>query len=244
MPKKKVNKNNNLAKEGARGFESPGFFSGLMVEKPRNAVKPVSSNIDQGLPIPELGREFNTRIGNIGTGFTESVDPYSIGFRDILTGNNRTGEIITASSGRIGRGAKRGRGRPRKIRGIASKGIGSYKAVKIRGGRGKPLEFKTKEIREREKKGEKVQTESRSVYQLLKEGKPKQSHSQFTVVDIAKGRKKYDLQSRQDLQEGLQREIAEQEDTRGDFTSTKVELGKGEGKSHRAIPEVREDFIG
>lgn len=196
------------AKEAAKGFESNYFFEGFGIPQ-QQPVEPINTKMDQGLPIPELGAEYNTRFGKIGTGFTEAVDPYEIGFKDILTGNGRTGEIITTSPGRISGTVKRGRGRPRKVRGIASKGIGSYRAVKIRGGKGKPLEIKSKEVREREKKGEKVETESRSVYQLLKEGKPQKRTSQYSVGDIARERKT-DLQTRQKLQEGYQREIEEQ----------------------------------
>lgn len=92
-------------------FEAPGFFGGLTELGGAGDIG-IETGINEGLPIQELGAEYNTRFGNIGTGFTEAVDPYQIGFKDILTGNGRTGEIISESTGYVS-GTRRGRGRPK-----------------------------------------------------------------------------------------------------------------------------------
>lgn len=115
-------------------FEAPGFFGGL-TELGGSGDIGIETGINEGLPIQELGAEFNTRFGSIGTGFTEAVDPYQIGFKDILTGNGRTGEIIEESSGFVG---KRGRGRPRgSTRSVASYSpVGSLLSEGRGGGRG------------------------------------------------------------------------------------------------------------
>jgi len=170
---------------GDECFDPSGFFGGFSPPKSKEGIpQKADVNLNIGLEIPELGAEFNTRIGKIGTGFTEAVDPYNVGFKDILTGNGRTGEIIGYGGGYVGGGAKRGRGRPRKERSL-EKNIGSYRVGKIAKPKGKPMEIKTKEVREAEKRGEK--TESRSVYQLIKEGKPKPKGS-FQSESVSLGR--------------------------------------------------------
>jgi len=142
----------NLAKESAMGFEAPGIFEGL--RSPRNGG---------GLPIPELGTDFNSRFGQVGSGFVERVDPFKIGFSDVLTGNGRTGEIIGSGSGFVS--GKRGRGRPR-----GSGKVGRPKgSKKLRGPSGKPLEFESGEVKELRRAGKLKGTRTRSVGSLLSE---------------------------------------------------------------------------
>lgn len=138
----------NLAKDAASGFESPGIFEGLkrngggLSERNDAGLERVERN--GGLPVPQLGEDFNTRFGQIGTGFVERVDPFKIGFSDILTGNGRTGEIIKSRSGLEGESfdafSKRKRGRP-KGSGKVGRPKGSTK--KSSGG----LEFDSSELK-------------------------------------------------------------------------------------------------
>ena len=94
------NRRKNLAKDSVMGFEAPGIFEGLAIPKRNGIPKTDSEDIGGGgLPIPELGQDFNTRFGQIGSGFVEKVDPFKIGFGDVLTGNGRTGEIIQGKTG-------------------------------------------------------------------------------------------------------------------------------------------------
>jgi len=105
---------NGSAKRAARGFESPGFFSGLKNGGGIGGGIPKSGVQDVGVELPALGEGFNSRIGNIGSGFTESVNPFKIGFTDILTGNGRSGEIIGSGAGGVTSAfGKRKRGRPK-----------------------------------------------------------------------------------------------------------------------------------
>ena len=109
MPKKSKKRKAPSAKAAAKGFESPGFFGGLQV--PRSSIPKVDR--DEGLKIPPLGEEFNTRFGKVGSGLVENVDTFKVGFKDVLTGNGRTGEII-GSGAKLKASSGRGRGRPRK----------------------------------------------------------------------------------------------------------------------------------
>lgn len=105
---------NGSAKRAARGFESPGFFGGLQNGGGIGGGIPKSNIQDVGVELPALGEGFNSRIGNIGSGFVENVNPFKIGFTDILTGNGRTGEIIGGGSGAVTSSfGKRKRGRPK-----------------------------------------------------------------------------------------------------------------------------------
>lgn len=197
-------------KKKSGGYQSE-FFGGLQdlggignvggsVGTPRN------NGSDKGLQIQELGAEYNSRFGQIGSGFTESVDPYNIGFKDLLTGNNRTGEIISSGSGHVT--GVRGRGRPRG----SGKGSSGRKGARIETNIGKSFKVgNLRRVKPKEYGNTSGKTESRSIYQLLRHGKPKQPNSHYTVADIAKGRKG-DLEQRQKLQEGLQREIEEQDE--------------------------------
>jgi len=105
---------NGSAKRAAEGFESPGFFGGLESGKGFGGIPKSEPIQDVGVELPALGEGFNSRIGNIGSGFTENVNPFKIGFTDILTGNGRTGEIIGGGAGGVTSGfGKRKRGRPK-----------------------------------------------------------------------------------------------------------------------------------
>ena len=104
---------NGSAKRAARGFESPGFFGGLESGKGLGGIPKSEPIQDVGVELPALGEGFNSRIGNIGSGFVENVNPFKIGFTDILTGNGRTGEIIGGGSGAVTGFGKRKRGRPK-----------------------------------------------------------------------------------------------------------------------------------
>jgi len=127
-------KKKNITQRGAEGFEAPGFFGGLQGLGGIGDFG-IETGIQEGLPIQELGAEYNTRFGNIGTGFTEAVNPYQIGFTDILTGNGRTGEIIEESSGYVT--GRRGRGRPKGStkRSVADASVSSVGSL-LSGGRG------------------------------------------------------------------------------------------------------------
>jgi len=118
---------NGSAKRAARGFESPGFFGGLESGKGFGGIPKSEPIQDVGVELPALGEGFNSRIGNIGSGFVENVNPFKIGFTDILTGNGRTGEIIgggsgsvTSSFGKRKRGRPKGSGKKQKLAGLGS----------------------------------------------------------------------------------------------------------------------------
>jgi len=160
--------NGRGAKEAAMGFESPGFFSGLRQNGngSRGIPKADPVGFDRGLEIPELGSGFNSRIGNIGSGFVESVNPFRIGFSDVLTGNGRTGEIIKGSGGFVTPSiGKRKRGRP--------KGSGKKQKVVQKGlGKSKTLEFDTKGAK-------KLRAEA---IQLAREGKTDEARAKLSQI--------------------------------------------------------------
>lgn len=202
MPQKKRNGNGKKLQVvdkrcfGDECFRTDDFFGGFMAEGGGQGIKAEVPPIDQGLPIPELGAEYNTRFSKIGTGFTEAVNPYDIGFKDIITGNGRTGEIITG-----GTEPKRGRGRPRKEKTIEQY-VGGYSVGKLKGKRGKYPELKTKEVREREAKGEKVETKSKTVATLLKESIRPKPQFESTKVKLGKGAGQYVQQSKVKIYSG------------------------------------------
>ena len=145
------------AKESARGFEAPGFFGGLSGRRGNGIPK-----ADVGVALPELGEGFNSRFGEVGSGFTERVDTFKIGFSDVLTGNGRTGEIIGGGAGIVTPGiGKRKRGRP-KGSGKKQRAIGSG-VVKS-----KPLVIATSGARQALREGRPTQV--KTVGGLLKEG--------------------------------------------------------------------------
>jgi len=118
---------NGSAKRAARGFESPGFFGGLESGKGFGGIPKSEPIQDVGVELPALGEGFNSRIGNIGSGFTENINPFKVGFGDVLTGNGRTGEIIgggsgsvTSSFGKRKRGRPKGSGKKQKLAGLGS----------------------------------------------------------------------------------------------------------------------------
>ena len=162
MPQKKKNKSskNEIFDKRCFGdecFKTEDFFGGFMAGESKG-IEPVRSDVDSGLPIPELGKDYNSRFGNIGTGFTEAVDPYQIGFKNILTGDGRTGEIITDAQSAVGSyGIRRKRGRP--------KGSGKFHAPKSR-----PYEVETREVTAKKKAGQKVDTKSKTVAEILAGG--------------------------------------------------------------------------
>ncbi len=161
--RKNGGKRKDLAKDAASGFESPGIFEGLKQPRSERNGERNGQRNGGGLPIPELGTDFNDRFGQIGTGFVERVDPFKIGFSDVLTGNGRTGEIIGSGSGFVS--GTRGRGRPK-----GSGKVGRPKgSTKLRGPVGKGLEIDSSEVKELRKAGKLKGTKSRSVGSLLKE---------------------------------------------------------------------------
>lgn len=211
-------------------FEAPGFFGGL-TELGGTGDIGIETGINEGLPIQELGAEYNTRFGSIGTGFTEAVDPYQIGFKDILTGNGRTGEIIEESSGFVG---KRGRGRPRgstrsvagysPVGSLLSEGRGGGRGGKSKKGKGvkfgkaiiggqegesvssKYIEPGLKKLG-RKIKG-KIRPETKTEYYAESSGG---GVSRFSSEDIEANRD-VEKESRHRLQVALQKEIEEQDE--------------------------------
>lgn len=269
MPKRKKRNGKNGrditngrgAKESAMGFEAPEFFGGLRQNgngsKTRGVPKADPIDLGVGLQIPELGQGFNSRIGNIGSGFVENVDTFKIGFRDVLTGNGRTGEIIKGRTGLEGQsfdaiGGKRKRGRP--------KGSGKkqkQKAVSKRF-KSKTLDFDTKgasEIRKEaiqlaregrtdEARQKLAQIETKTVGSLLKEkGRGAFTRSgvdedDFEEVEITSERDPGGLGTRSELLE-KEGEIDEEQVER--FREKIAVERAGEGALEEAVSDEVED---
>lgn len=244
---KKRNGNGNgsrraSAKDAAMGFEAPEFFGGLRAESQRpqsdgtfddGMMKATPVQEGLGIQIPELGQDFNTRFGKIGSGFIENVNVSNVGFG----GSGQIGGSGTKGLSELEREAFRREGRKG---GRKSKLSDRERELITLGKRTKQDEEKKKKllselekqnkrrqkaIKKEEKRRDKIADAEERAVERVNAGDDVERTEEDLRQEIGFTQAK-SVESDEDF-EGFTDDPAEEEKTR--FTEEEVELGEGEG---------------
>lgn len=237
------------AKDAATGFEAPDFFGGL--RRNGNGSRARDETFDNkmmqqqpaqqglGIQIPELGQDFNTRFGRIGSGFVESVDPFGVGFSSKGIGGGRDSGVrglseLEREAFRRDKGTKRGRkpklsDRERELITIGRRTQqDESKKKKLLSELEKNEKKERKEFEKAEKKRTKEQRDVVIQQERQDRGEVLKDEVAFTQARSAESEEDFTQfeEGRNDL---VDEEEEEEEENGNGFKSERVGLGEGRG---------------